>query len=103
MSKDNTVYTYLYIGNSTELDLDGTKVGITQNTTYPWDGKVSISINLDGSKEFGLGLRMPGWCNSAKISVNGEQVDLGSVTVLGVRIFRKKELRKCCVIIKLTL
>lgn len=88
--KDNTVYTHLYIGSNTEADIDGTKVNISQETNYPWDGKVSITINLDGAKEFGLGLRIPGWCNEAKLSVNGQELDLASVTVDGYAIIKRK-------------
>lgn len=88
--KDNTVYTHLYIGSNTEVDIDGTKVNISQETNYPWDGKVSITINLDGAKEFGLGLRIPGWCNEAKLSVNGQELDLASVTVDGYAIIKRK-------------
>ncbi len=87
--KDNVVYTHLYIGSSSEVDIDGTIVGITQNTNYPWDGKVSININLNGSKEFGLGLRIPGWCNDAKVSINGKQVDIASTTVDGYAIIKR--------------
>ncbi|MFY9177985.1 MAG: beta-L-arabinofuranosidase domain-containing protein [Caldicoprobacterales bacterium] len=87
--KDNTVYTHLYIGSSSEVDIDGTKVGITQDTNYPWDGKVNITINLDGTKEFGLGLRIPGWCNDAKIFVNGEKIDLAEVTVDGYAVIQR--------------
>jgi len=87
--KDDTIYTHLYIGSSTELDMGGTRIGITQNTNYPWDGKVVITINLDVSKELGLGVRIPGWCNEAKVSVNGEQVDLAKVTVDGYAIIKR--------------
>lgn len=88
--KDNTVYTHLYIGSNTEADIDGTKVNISQETNYPWDGKVSITINLDGAKEFGLGLRIPGWCNEAKLSVNGQELDLASAAVDGYAIIKRK-------------
>ena len=88
--KDNTVYTHLYIGSNTEVDIDGTKVGLVQETNYPWNGKVSITVNVDGAKEFGLGLRIPGWCRNARVAVNGEQVDLASVTVDGYAIIKRQ-------------
>ena len=88
--KENTVYTHLYIGSNTEVDIDGTKVGLVQETNYPWNGKVSITVNVDGAKEFGLGLRIPGWCRNARVAVNGEQVDLASVTVDGYVIIKRQ-------------
>ncbi|NLN41273.1 MAG: glycoside hydrolase family 127 protein, partial [Clostridiales bacterium] len=88
--KDNIIYTHLYIGSNTEVDIDGTKVSIGQETNYPWDGKVSITIKLDGAKEFGLGLRIPGWCNEAKLSVNDQELDLASAAVDGYAIIKRK-------------
>ena len=66
------------------------KVGLVQETNYPWNGKVSITVNVDGAKEFGLGLRIPGWCRNARVAVNGEQVDLASVTVDGYAIIKRQ-------------
>jgi DUF1680 family protein len=36
-------------------------VQISQETNYPWDGKVVIKVNPQNSKRFALNLRIPGW------------------------------------------
>lgn len=46
-------------------------VGITQKTSYPYDGKVEISYK-GGDKT--LALRLPSWCDEFKISLNGAPV-----------------------------
>ncbi|HZJ83132.1 MAG TPA: beta-L-arabinofuranosidase domain-containing protein [Clostridia bacterium] len=87
--KDNTIYTHLYIGNSTEVEVDGTKVAIDQKTNYPWNGKIAMSINLDNAEEFGLALRIPGWCQNAKASINGQDVDISDILVDGYAVIKR--------------
>ena len=49
-------------------------------TDYPWDGKVSVTLSgdaytddrADGIGRFAIKLRIPGWCESWRIAVNGE-------------------------------
>ena len=43
-------------------------------TDYPWDGKVVLKPQVDQTSKFDLRLRVPGWCQGATVSVNGEQV-----------------------------
>ncbi|NQU23180.1 MAG: glycoside hydrolase family 127 protein [Candidatus Nealsonbacteria bacterium] len=55
----------------------GQTVEIEQQTRYPWDGKVKISLKVPPRKEIGwfqLRLRIPGWCNDAKLTLNGEAI-----------------------------
>lgn len=56
----------------------GVDVTITENTTYPFSGRVEMTINIDSKKVkdvyFPLDLRIPAWCKDAKITVNGQAV-----------------------------
>jgi DUF1680 family protein len=61
----------LYIASQAILDVDGTAVTITQEGEQPWSGDVSISIHLEAPATFTVSLRVPDWCNSAQIRVNG--------------------------------
>ena len=88
--KDNTVYTHLYVASRAEMNVEGEKIGITQTTDYPWDGNVGISVNLDGSKEFNLALRIPGGCRDARISVNGQEIDIAEVMADGYAIIKRR-------------
>ena len=87
--KNKTLYTHLYIGNNTELEMDGEKIEINQKTNYPWDGRVSITVNMDKQKEFAIGLRIPGWCKDAIVSVNGENIDINTIIVDGYAIVNR--------------
>ena len=82
MHKDE-IYTHLYISSETEINMSKSKVKIKQETRYPWDEKVMISVSLDEEKEFSLLLRIPGWCDNAKICINGEEINVCNTKVNG--------------------
>jgi DUF1680 family protein len=51
---------------------DGTGLKITQKTNYPWDGRVDLAVTPAQPSEFMVYLRIPGWADSAEVSVNGK-------------------------------
>jgi uncharacterized protein len=80
---EDEIYTHLYIDSETELDISGSKVKIKQETKYPWSERINISVNIDKEKEFSLLLRVPGWCDNAKIFINHEEINLCDIKVNG--------------------
>jgi DUF1680 family protein len=50
---------------------NGVSVTITENTNYPFEEQIRLSIALSGAVAFPLKLRIPGWCGSPSITVNG--------------------------------
>ncbi len=56
----------------------GRRVKIIQNTQYPKDGSVKITLSLDGKETFDMQLRIPFWSENTKVRVNGENV--GNIT-----------------------
>ncbi|RKR12195.1 hypothetical protein CLV91_2320 [Maribacter vaceletii] len=71
----NGVAVNLYGGNtlSTKL-LDGSKIKLKQETMYPWEGDVKITIQESKRKPFDIMLRIPEWAEGSKVLVNGEAV-----------------------------
>ena len=62
----------LYGGDRLATSLaDGSPIRLSQETAYPWDGKVTIRIEAAPAKDFSILLRVPGWCKGARVSVNG--------------------------------
>jgi DUF1680 family protein len=81
---------HLYIQGSAKLSLAAQEVTIRQETQYPWSGHVSLSVHMERSAQFGLRLRIPGWCRGAGVAVNGESIDIPPLLVNGyVRIERE--------------
>jgi hypothetical protein len=64
----------LYAASSATLDVDTGKLSIVQETDYPNSGSVSLLINPDRAAEFSVSVRIPRWCTSPAVSVNGEVV-----------------------------
>src|SRR5262249_15470401 len=69
---DRGLWVHLYGGSSLDTDLPGKgRLKLTQKTEYPWDGKVTLTIDRAPEEEFSLFLRVPGWSKGATLRVNG--------------------------------
>ena len=72
---DEGLYINMYGGNTISTKLkDGSSTKLEQVTNYPWDGKISITINEITSKQTSIFLRIPGWCKNASIKINGKTI-----------------------------
>ena len=60
-TKDDVVFVNLFIAGSGSFDLGGRAVAITQETRYPWDGAVKLTVSPDKAGPFELAVRVPGW------------------------------------------
>ena len=58
--KDKSLYVNLFASNETTVKVGKKTVCLKQETNYPWDGDVSITIQK-ASKPFALKIRIPGW------------------------------------------
>ena len=68
---DRDVYVNLYVGSTAAIPLAGGVVTLTQETQYPWDGDVRLTVGLARPAAFALHLRLPGWCAGAGLKLNG--------------------------------
>jgi DUF1680 family protein len=53
---------------------DGISLKLIQETDYPWDGNVKITLEPAKSAAFTLRLRIPNWATEATIKINGSPV-----------------------------
>ena len=59
------LYVNLFVGSSGEIKLDnGRTIKITQETRYPWDGAVKMTIAPDKTGQFTINVRIPGWARN---------------------------------------
>lgn len=85
------LYVNLYMPNTLTQKVNGKDVVLRQETGYPWNGDVQITIDKNSAKTFSLKLRIPGWVRGEvapgelykyadgkslgyKVLVNGEEV-----------------------------
>ncbi|MHC4167279.1 MAG: glycoside hydrolase family 127 protein [Planctomycetota bacterium] len=52
----------------------GEAIWLTQRTEYPWEGTVDITLEDVPKREFSLFLRIPGWTEAARVTVNGRLI-----------------------------
>lgn len=70
------VYVHLYVGGEVTFEEAGETLRLRMETAYPWDGSGSLTVAEASGGSWTLHLRIPGWCKSPQISVNGEPVDV---------------------------
>jgi DUF1680 family protein len=52
---------------------DGTKLKLTQETAYPWSGKISLKIDkVASTKPFAIQVRIPAWATGSQVTINGK-------------------------------
>ena len=67
---------------------DGTAVTVAEATDYPFAGSVELKLSMAKSVRFPLYLRIPRWCRSAAIQINGQDVAVTTEPLSYVRIER---------------
>ena len=61
------LYVNLYMDNTARIEMENQIVEVTQQTKYPWDGKVELAISPDKPSKFKLCLRVPGWAQNKAV------------------------------------
>lgn len=64
------VYVNLFMSNTSELNVEGKKVTLTQTTEYPWNGDIRVSVSPKGKQNFTLKIRIPGWVQGEVVPSN---------------------------------
>jgi DUF1680 family protein len=93
----NSLYVNLFAQSSSTVQLNKKlPVTISQETRYPWDGQVKISVSPEKASQFALYLRIPGWAENQVVpsdlySFITPETDSVSVTVNGEKFQFKTE------------
>jgi hypothetical protein len=68
---------------------DAAPVKITEETDYPFRDTVTFTFETGKPAKFPLYLRVPRWCDSAAVSVNGEAADVKGKPLAFIRLERE--------------
>ena len=72
----NGIYVNLYMGNTATIKLGRRDVTLTQETSYPWEGEVTLTVGCKRPFTTALRLRLPGWCKICTVSLNGGSLNI---------------------------
>lgn len=83
-SKDEkSLVAFLYGPSEVNTLVNGTKVKISEQTEYPFSGKVNFDIEPSSPKEFDIVLRIPSWSKKTKVIASGAKIkkENGFITI----------------------
>ncbi|HEX9366628.1 MAG TPA: beta-L-arabinofuranosidase domain-containing protein, partial [Vicinamibacterales bacterium] len=91
-SRGNDVFVNLYAASSVTVHTPAGSAGLTEDTKYPWDGTVAVTIDVERPRAFAMNLRVPAWTGTGvpgglyafqepaqppiRLTVNGKAVPL---------------------------
>ena len=64
----STIYVNLFAEGTADIRLDnGRSVTLRQQTRYPWDGNVTLTVTPDRTADFTIDVRVPGWARNQPV------------------------------------
>ena len=89
-SADNSsIILALYGESNVSTTLNNTVVNLSEETNYPFDNKVKITINPERDVCFKLTLRNPGWSENTQITVQGVEAVVADGWILMDKVWKK--------------
>jgi hypothetical protein len=80
-------YVNLYLAGEASLKIDdGVTVKLSQQTDYPWDGRVRLTVTPEEASEFTLCLRIPGWALGRPVPSDLYRVADPKVPPVGLKV-----------------
>ncbi|MEZ4663569.1 MAG: glycoside hydrolase family 127 protein [Caldilineaceae bacterium] len=59
--RGDSLYVNLFMCSQTSVTINGAPIQMTQETNYPWDGAIKLTVNPAHATDFALHVRIPGW------------------------------------------
>ncbi len=73
---DNGLAAVLYASSTVNAKVaNGQKVSIDNETNYPFEDDLNMTLKMDKDTKFPLYLRIPAWCTKASVALNGNTID----------------------------
>jgi Uncharacterized protein conserved in bacteria len=73
-AREDALYINLYIGNSMEIPVGDDTLRLRVSGDYPWKEQVKITVDSPRAIRHTLALRLPDWCASPQVLLNGQEV-----------------------------
>lgn len=75
-TSEEGIYVNLFENSEANLEYKKSEVKITQETEYPWNGKMKIIVSSATDEAFSFFLRKPNWVDNYSISVDREKIEV---------------------------
>ena len=72
--RDGALLVNLFEASEARLDVGVTRLSLKCETDYPASGSISFSLDPERAAHFAFMFRLPRWCKSPKVAVNGKTV-----------------------------
>jgi hypothetical protein len=66
-TSDNTAWINLFVSSSTIINSGKRKITLKQESNYPWEGDIHISVLPDKPVDYTLKIRIPGWAQNQPV------------------------------------
>lgn len=80
-SNQDTLYTHLYVGSKMSCELNGKQLDVMQESEFPWEGNVKVTLSAEGKVKGTLAFRVPGWCREAEAEVLADNTKLAECKI----------------------
>ena len=70
-TSDSGVQVHLYAQSKAAFEIKGAAATIRQETNYPWDGAIKMTVSPVKPTSFSFAFRVPGWAKTPTVKVNG--------------------------------
>lgn len=83
----NRLYVNLFAAGDVAVKMDGgVKVTLAQETSYPWDGHVKLTVTPEQVSDFDLCLRIPGWALGRPVPSDLYRFADSNVAAVGLKV-----------------
>lgn len=65
--RDDKIYVNLFVASNSEIKLKENTIRLSQQSDYPWNGNISITVDPDESQKFDILVRIPGWAQNKPV------------------------------------
>ncbi len=78
-TRSDALYVNLFVAGEAAVEVGGRPVVIVQETRYPWDGAVRITLEPERKRTFAVHVRIPGWARGEPVPTDLYRHEEGSV------------------------
>jgi DUF1680 family protein len=65
--RERDLFVNLFVAGSTDLTVEDAKVRVRQDTRYPWEGQITITLEPERPETLALHVRIPGWARGRPV------------------------------------